>query len=116
MFVDLSYYTDVFKGKEDVDEKIMELACVYVDNLCYNRINAYGLDNMHAYIKDSIQKAVCYQAEYFLENGIEVSSMSSFSLPGMNVTFNGQSHSPDNVSSIAWQYIKRTGLRHRGIW
>ena len=73
LYVDSKYYLDTFGGKMmttmDVIDKNLKLAQEKIDSITYNRIVAIGFDNLTEFQQEKIKDAICYQAEYILNNG-----------------------------------------------
>ena len=119
-YVTKEYYIDTFKGTEIANEdieKYLELAQEKIDDITFNRIVKIGFNNLTNFQKENIQKAVCRQAEYYFENGINsLSSVSSYSVLDISVNVDTSSETEAQkacMDEFAHMYIKKTGLMSR---
>jgi hypothetical protein len=62
---------------------------------------------------ESAMMATCAQVEYWIENGENVGSASSFSLGDLSMNFGA--NGPAKVAPRASQYLNHEGLRYTGI-
>ena len=71
-YVDISYYTDTFRG-EPVNEtdfpSLCERASELVEEMCMHRISEQYMNSYPEDIQERIKKAVCAQIEYMDANG-----------------------------------------------
>lgn len=119
LYVNQEYYTDTFKGslipKDDV-MKYLELAQEKIDSITHNRIVGIGFDNLTEFQKEKISKAICYQAEYILENGFNNENngnIASYSVLDISVNVDANKRTQAqkvNMSEIAYDLIHKTGL------
>lgn len=115
LYANEEYYFDTFEGNKIPDDdvkKYLELAQEKIDSITFNRIVKIGFDNLTDFQKEKIQRAICYQAEYILENGLETSNIASYSVLDINVSV-GNKNTPaslNNMSEIAYDLIHKTGL------
>ncbi len=118
------YYFNTFKGnilqKEDVDKYLQE-ASEKIDSITLNRIVGIGFYNLTPFQKEKLQRAVCYQAEYILENGFndenkqDIASYSVLDI-SVNVGTNKEKTKAEkqHMSELAYDLINKTGLATRG--
>ncbi len=119
-YVTKEYYINIFKGTavpiEEV-EKYLELAQEKIDEVTFNRIIGIGFNNLTSFQQENIQKAICRQAEYYFENGINsFSSVSSYSVLDISVNVDNSSETEAQkacMGEFAHMYIKKTGLTGR---
>ena len=121
LYIDKSYYLNIFKGNiisdEDV-EKYLELAQEKIDSITYNRIVAIDFNNLTEFQKEKISKAICFQAEYIFKNGYNNENnreVSSYSVLDISVSVDNSSNNKTmaqklNMSEIAYDLIHKTGL------
>ncbi len=120
LYADDNYYLDTFEGTKIPDDdikKYLELAQEKIDSITFNRIVRIGFDNLTDFQKEKVQKAICYQAEYILENGLESSNIASYSVLDINVSV-GNKNTPasqNHMSEIAYDLIHKTGLDCRRL-
>ena len=94
-------------------------ASEHIDTLTYNRIVAIGFDNLTEYQQEIITECACLIADWETENADVINSMlSSYSLNGANMSFNGQSANAEVVNGIAVsksinQHLHKCGLCSR---
>ncbi len=118
-YVDKKYYTDTFQGKtipESDVEKYLMLAQEKIDSITYNRIVAIGFDNLTEFQQDCVRKAICYQAEHYSENGIESSSVSSYSVLDISVNIDNTKQTEaqkQDMNEFAYINIVKSGLASR---
>lgn len=115
LYANEEYYFDTFEGNKIPDDdvkKYLELAQEKIDSITFNRIVKIGFDNLTDFQKEKIQRAICYQAEYILENGLETSNIASYSVLDINVSVGNKntSASINHMSEIAYDLIHKTGL------
>lgn len=119
-YITKEYYTDIFKGtavpSEEV-EKYLELAEEKINDITFNRIVKIGFNNLTSFQQENIQKAICKQAEYYFENGINsFSSVSSYSVLDITVNVDNSSKTEAQKAGMcefAYMYINKTGLASR---
>lgn len=116
-YADNDYYNNDFLGEKKIsDSKILNekliLASQKIDEITYNRIVGKGFENLTPFQQEKIKDAVCYQANYILENGIESTDITSYSVLDINISVDKKETiaAKLNVSEIAYSYIKQTGL------
>lgn len=115
LYVNKEYYLNDFKGKkftEENAEEYLKLAQEKIDSMTFNRIVRIGFDNLTDFQKEKVSKAICYQAEYILENGTETSNIASYSVLDINVSI-GNKNTPaslNHMSEMAYDLIHKTGL------
>ncbi len=120
------YYYNSFKGNvlqlEDADRYLQE-ATEKIDSITFNRIVRIGFDNLTPFQKEKVQKAVCYQAEYILENGYndeeKEKDISSYSVLDISVNVKDNDSEKTQaerecMSEKAYDLIFKTGLATRG--
>ena len=120
-YVDKEYYSNTFTGKKIPEEeldKYLTLASEKIDDITFNRIEGIGFDKLTTFQKECIQKAVCYQAEYYFEHGATASigKVSSFSVLDISInTSKEEETDAEKVSmdEIAYMHIKKSGLTSR---
>ena len=116
-YADNDYYNNEFFGERKISDpkelnKKLILASQKIDEITYNRIVEKGFENLTSFQKEKIKDAVCYQANYILENGIESTDIKSYSVLDINISVDKKETIANklNVSEIAYNYIKQTGL------
>lgn len=118
------YYFTTFKGnvlqKENVDKYLQE-ATEKIDSITFNRIVRKGFDNLTPFQKEKVQKAVCYQAEYILNNGFndeDKEDIASYSVLDISVNVKADNEKTqaekECMSEKAYDLIFKTGLMTRG--
>lgn len=118
------YYFTTFKGnvlqKENVDMYLQE-ATEKIDSITFNRIVRIGFDNLTPFQKEKVQKAVCYQAEYILNNGFndeDKEDIASYSVLDISVNVKADNEKTqaekECMSEKAYDLIFKTGLMTRG--
>lgn len=116
-YIKEDYYFDVFNGSmlsDDDVEKYLLIAQEKIDDITFNRIVHIGFDNLTDFQKDCVSKAICYQAEYYFENGINsMSGVSSYSVLDISVNVD-KTHESEaqkkGMSDFAYMSIKKSGL------
>ena len=110
------YNLDFFGEKKisdpkELNEKLI-LASQKIDEITFNRIIGRGFENLTKFQQQKIKDAVCYQANYILENGIESTDITSYNILDINISIDKKENKAAklNVSEIAYNYIKQTGL------
>ncbi len=114
------YYFTIFKGSmlsQDNVNKYLQEATEKIDSITYNRIVAKGFDNLTEFQQECVRKAVCYQAEYYFENGINsLSSVSSYSVLDISVNVDNTKQTEaqkHDMNEFAYTNIEKTGLTSR---
>ena len=121
LYVNEKYYSDEFSGvklPDDKIEKYLKLAQEKIDSITFNRIVAIGFDNLTEFQKEKIKEAICYQAEYIIENGYNNENnrdRSSYSVLDISVSKDNSDSNKtlaerNNMSEMAYDYINKTGL------
>lgn len=121
-YVTKEYYVDTFKGTgipNDDIEKYLGLAQEKIDDITFNRIVGIGFNNLTSFQQENIKKAICKQAEYYFENGINpLSSVSGYSVLDISVSVDNTSETEaqkNSMDEFALKYIKKTGLMGRSF-
>lgn len=121
LYANEEYYTDTFEGtliQEDDIVKYLKLAQEKIDDITFNRIVGIGFNNLTDFQKECVQKAVCYQAEYYYENGVNSLNVSSYSVLDISVNVD-KSHETEaqkqDMNEFALMNIKKSGLASRGM-
>lgn len=116
-YISENYYSSEFEGTiiPDKDiEKYLKLAQEKIDDITFNRIVSIGFDNLTDFQKDCVSKAICYQAEYYFENGINsLSSVSSYSVLDISINVDSTQQTEaqkKDMSEFAYMNIKKSGL------
>lgn len=119
LYASEEYYTDAFEGTmlpEDDIVKYLKLAQEKIDDITFNRIVGIGFDNLTDFQKECVQKAVCYQAEYYYENGVNSLNISSYSVLDISVNVD-KGHETEaqkqDMNDFALMNIKKSGLACR---
>lgn len=118
-YVDIDYYLKEYKGtisNRGIFEKNLLLAKEKIDEVTNNKIIAKGFNNLTTFQKDNIKKAMCYQIDYIVENGVEECNVSSYSVLDISITTNNAKRSEAqkrNMSTTAYSLLKKTGLTNR---
>lgn len=123
MYVDLDYYKNTYKGNlEDTEiEKALNQASRHIDTLTYNRVVAVGFDNLTDYQQSIIKECVCLLADWESENADYITNLlSSYSLNGASMSFNGNSATAQVVNGIAisreiYSHLQKCGLCTRSL-
>lgn len=112
MYVDVDYYTSVYKGKIPADEaeKIIQKSCNKIDYVTFNRIVSKGFENLTLFQQQKIKDAVCYQADYIYENGNSNTSISSYNVLDVSVNYKETDSSRLDLSTDTYINLKQTGL------
>lgn len=90
-YVDIEYYTSKFYGEKliknhvELKEKLL-LASSKIDDVTYNRIVKTGFNNLTKFQQDKVKDAVCFQANYIVENGLDNDDIISYSVLDINVS------------------------------
>lgn len=123
LYISKDYYTDTFKGTKiptDDIEKYLELAQEKIDSMTFNRIEKIGFDKLTDFQKEKVSKAICYQAEYILENGFNNEAngnVSSYSVLDISVNVEAKTKAEkESMSEMAYDLIDKTGLAYRGFY
>lgn len=117
-YVTSEYYQSSFKGNtipEGELEKYLRLASEKIDTLTFNRIVYLGFDNLTEFQKDHIKDAICYQAEYIYENGVNASNLKSYSVLDISVSVDEKKTVAGRygASEVAYDLLEKTGLMCR---
>lgn len=123
MYVDIEYYKNTYKGNlEDAEiEKALNQASRHIDTLTYNRIVAVGFDNLSEYQQEVIKECACLLADWEVENADYITNLlSSYSLNGASMSFNGNSATAQVVNGIAisreiYSHLQKCGLCTRSL-
>lgn len=118
MYADIEYYKTTYKGKlDDADvEQALQKASRHIDTLTYNRIVAIGFENLTEYQQGIIKECSCLMADWETENADYINSLlSSYSLNGASMTFNGNSANAFVTNGIAvsreiYSHLQKSGL------
>ena len=118
MYADIEYYKTTYKGKlDDADvEQALQKASRHIDTLTYNRIVAIGFENLTEYQQEIIKECSCLMADWETENADYINSLlSSYSLNGASMTFNGNSANAFVTNGIAvsreiYSHLQKSGL------
>ena len=117
------YYENEFNGtllpEDDIDKYLQE-ASEKIDSITFNRIVGIGFDNLTPFQQEKIQRAVCYQAEYILENGYNNENkqdIASYSVLDISVNVKDSNTKTiaqkECMSGMAYDLIHKTGLDSR---
>lgn len=116
-YADKDYYNNEFPGEKIItDEKELErhliLASQKIDEITYNRIIGKGFDKLTKFQQSKVKMAVCYQANYIIENGVEANNIVGYSVLDLNISIgnNNSVASQLHVSDVAYNCLKQTGL------
>ena len=116
LYADVDYYFGTFEGTLIPDndvEKYLKLAQEKIDDITYNRIVHIGFDRLTDFQKECIRKAICYQAEYYLTNGVNSSDVSSYSVLDISINVDNTQKTEaqkKDIDEIAYMNIKKSGL------
>ena len=121
LYADENYYSTTFEGTSipnDDIEKYLKLAQEKIDDITYNRIVDIGFDNLTNFQKECIQKAMCYQAEYYYtKDNDDLSNVTSYNVLDISVTIDKSSNKTEaeinKMHKFAYSNIKKTGLASR---
>lgn len=119
MYVDIPYFQNEFKGTvEDVTiaERALKAAEIKVNELSFGRIEAKGFDNLTDFQKSCVKDAVCYQAEYYIDNGYD-GTVQSYSVPDISVTVKTGNKETEKicVSPLTVSLLTQSGLNSRRL-
>lgn len=116
-YADVDYYRDNFIGEQIIsdEEEILKnliLASRKIDDITYYRISKVGFDKLTTFQQEKVKEAVCFQANYIYENGIETSDIVSYSVIDINVSVGkaNTAASQLDMSEMAYSSLKPTGL------
>ena len=116
-YVDEKYYHETFQGVMTPNEginKYLKLAQEKIDDITHNRIVYIGFDNLTDFQKECVRKAICFQAEYYVENGVNsISNVSSYSVLDISVNVDNTKQTEaqtKDMSEFAYMNIKKSGL------
>lgn len=118
MYADAEYYKTVYKGSsipDDELEKALDLACMHIDSLTYNRIVAAGIENLTEFQSTMIRKVCCMQADFEYDNADVIQSiLKNYSINGVSMEF-GESWNVKVKSGVAirkdlYDMLCQTGL------
>lgn len=119
-YVTQEYYFNEFGGTTLPDAEIskyLKLAQEKIDDVTFNRIVGIGFDNLTDFQKECVSKAVCYQAEYYFENGTSsLSNVSSYEVLDISITMKEDTKTEAQkleMSEFAYMNIKKSGLASR---
>lgn len=115
------YYSASFNKipKEEV-EKYLNLASEKIDDITFNRIVKKGFDKLTAFQKECVQKAICYQAEYYFDNGISssINNVSSYNVLDISISIDKTKETDAQkleMDELAYMHIKKSGLTTRSF-
>lgn len=120
-YVDFDFYKYTHLGElNEVDFlKLSDEAQEKIDEITFNRIVKIGFERLTQFQQEKIRKAMCYQIDYISKNGNDDSDdISSYSVLDISVTVDKTSKKEAdkiNMSSIAYSYLKKTGLTNRSF-
>ena len=120
-YITQKYYSTNFDmiPTEEV-EKYLNLASEKIDDMTFNRIRGIGFDKLTTFQQECIQKAICHQAEYYYENGINsnIESVSSYSVLDISISIDKTKVTDAqkvNMDENAYMYLKKSGLTSRRV-
>lgn len=122
-YVTLDYYKNTFKGTVLADNEVSQylvLASEKIDDVTFNRIVDIGFDELTTFQQECIQKAVCYQAEYYFEYGTSASigKVSSFNVLDISISTSRELETEAEkarMDEMAYMYVKKSGLTNRRV-
>lgn len=115
------YYLEEYKGRLIQEEelgKALRQASRHIDALTFNRIVG-EFEHLTEFQKETIREVVCRQADFETENAdILDSILSSYSVNGVSMSFNGQAWNIYTDKGIAvkksdYALLEQTGLTCR---
>lgn len=117
------YFNGNYSGSipEEKLDNSMYMASRHIDSLTFNRIIGKGYDNLTDFQKEILSLVCIKQAEFEYENAdILQSIISSYSINGVSMGFNGDSWNVFVQNGVAMQkdaydLLKQTGLCYRGL-
>lgn len=118
-YVTQEYYFNEFGGTTLPDAEIskyLKLAQEKIDDVTFNRIVGIGFDNLTDFQKECVSKAICYQAEYYFENGTNSLKISSYDVLDISITLSEDTKTEaqkQDMSEFAYMNIKKSGLASR---
>ena len=120
-YVNKEYYSNDFKGtkipSDEVDE-YLTLASEKIDDVTFNRIVGIGFEKLTAFQQKCIQKAICYQAEYYFEYGVadSIKNVTSYSVLDMSINISKVFETEAEklcMDENAYFNLKKSGLTSR---
>ena len=120
MYADYEYYKNEYKGEldEDTANKALKQASRHIDTLTFNRARNAELSEFQEGV---LKETCCMIADFEMLNKDLINNLlSSYSLNGASMAFNGQSANATIVSGIVVQkdtyaYLCQTGLCCRSL-
>lgn len=116
-YVDEAYYHNTFNGimtPDDGIDKYLKLAQEKIDDITKNRIVYIGFDNLTDFQKVCVCRAICFQAEYYVVNGINsLTDVSSYSVLDISINVDNTKQTEaqkENMDEFAYMNIKKSGL------
>ena len=104
-----------YATSDTLSQELLELASSKIDELTFNRVVPIGLEGLTAFQEDKIKRATLLQAQFYEDYGIDMESLSGFSVSGLSMSFSGGNSAPSGVSPGANMLLKQTGLMSRVV-
>ncbi len=121
-YADEEYYYNIFKGNRITQEVLLKQltqASRHIDSLTYNHIVGRGFSELTDFQQEVVKEVCCRQAEFEYENADLLDTvLSSYSVNGISMGFNGQSWNIFSEKGIAmkksdYSLLSQTGLTCR---
>lgn len=120
-YADKEYYSKTFIGTtipSDEVDRYLTIASEKIDDITFNRIVGIGFDKLATFQKECIQKAVCYQAEYYFKYGTadSIKNVSSYKVLDISIDISRDEETEAekvSMDEIAYMHIKESGLTSR---
>ncbi|GIO34351.1 hypothetical protein J2TS6_54920 [Paenibacillus albilobatus] len=98
-------------------EKALDRASDQIDRLTYNRIVAWGFDNLTPFQRTNVIKAVCQQADFIFKYGdYLIMPLSGYSAGSTSMTFKAVTGAGGvQTTDAVLDLLMPTGLTNRGL-
>lgn len=113
---DYDRYGDGLITAEQMD-KALERASDQIDRMTYNRITAWGFDNLTPFQRTNVVKAVCQQADFVAKYGDYLTMpIAGYSAGSTSMTFKAATGAGGTQTTEAViDLLAPTGLANRGL-
>ena len=111
-----NYHGDFSGGAVELN-KLLTIASRKIDRITFNRIYAYGFENLTDFQQELVKNAVCHQADHYAKNGLsDFSGLSGFSVGDIKMSFSGMPQAAlSGFSETGYSLLEQTGLLWRGV-
>jgi hypothetical protein len=115
MYATLDFYRNTYLGSDASDTELTKWLTRASDDIdAATQYQITSLDDYGATIQTLVQKATCAQAEWYINNGGDLSGVSNLSIGSFSIG-KSDSGTPAVLCSRAMQYLSPTGLACRVI-